>query len=549
MAINLNNRMKQFKKIIEDIPNERIRWYALFIIVVLVGIIRVGLLGVPLERDEGEYAYTGQLILQGIPPYQEVYNMKLPGIYVAYAFFMAIFGQTHHAIHFALLIINAITIILVFFLARKFMNEICALISAAGFAVLSLSQHVQGVYAHAEHFVILFATGGILLLLRAIATENRFKLFLAGVFLCLGFLMKQHGIAFIAFAGIYMLYDSIKRTPIQWRELMMRLFAFMGGVLSVFTILCVIMLWAGVFGRFWFWTVNYASAYISQTPISMIWPNFIFSFKSIVSTAPLLWILVGSSFVGLMNKRISGHHRVFLLLFSFFSILSTCPGFYFRGHYFVLLLPWAGISIGIAVYAIIDWLQKLPCKYVRFGAPVILFIICLFQPIYRQRDYLFYMNNFQISRSICWLNPFPESLVISDFIKKHTSPEDRVAIFGSEPQIFFYAQRRSSSPYIYMYPLMEKHDFALNMQKEFIKYVESADPMYLVYTNVPTSWLITNDSYKDVLEWLDNYLQKGNARLVGLVELYEEKSFYYWGQDVRWPASSQYWVAIFKQVT
>lgn len=37
----------------------------------------------PLERDEGEYAYAGQLMLQGIPPYQLAYNMKLPGTYAA----------------------------------------------------------------------------------------------------------------------------------------------------------------------------------------------------------------------------------------------------------------------------------------------------------------------------------------------------------------------------------------------------------------------------------------------------------------------------------
>ena len=55
--------------------------------------VRYRLLDVPLERDEGEYAYAGQLILQGIPPYGEIYNMKLPGIYAAYAVILKIFGQ------------------------------------------------------------------------------------------------------------------------------------------------------------------------------------------------------------------------------------------------------------------------------------------------------------------------------------------------------------------------------------------------------------------------------------------------------------------------
>ena len=55
-------------------------WWALATIVfTLVVAIRIRLLGIPLERDEGEYAYAGQLILQGIPPYKLAYNMKFPG--------------------------------------------------------------------------------------------------------------------------------------------------------------------------------------------------------------------------------------------------------------------------------------------------------------------------------------------------------------------------------------------------------------------------------------------------------------------------------------
>ena len=45
-------------------------------------------------RDEGEFTYIGRLMLPGIPPYLMAYNMKLPGIYAAYALLMAVFGQT-----------------------------------------------------------------------------------------------------------------------------------------------------------------------------------------------------------------------------------------------------------------------------------------------------------------------------------------------------------------------------------------------------------------------------------------------------------------------
>ena len=69
-------------------------WLLLGVTVAAVLFARIRLLGLPLERDEGEYAYAGQLILQGIPPYKLAYNMKFPGTYDAYALIMSIFGQT-----------------------------------------------------------------------------------------------------------------------------------------------------------------------------------------------------------------------------------------------------------------------------------------------------------------------------------------------------------------------------------------------------------------------------------------------------------------------
>src|SRR5919198_605237 len=86
-------------------------WWILFLLVVaIVVFVRLRLLDIPLERDEGEYAYAGQLILQRIPPYQLAYNLKFPGTYAAYALMMSLFGQTIRGIHTGLLVINVLTI-------------------------------------------------------------------------------------------------------------------------------------------------------------------------------------------------------------------------------------------------------------------------------------------------------------------------------------------------------------------------------------------------------------------------------------------------------
>lgn len=46
--------------------------------IIFFATIRYRLRDMPLERDEGEYAYSGQLMLQGIPPYKLAYNRSCP---------------------------------------------------------------------------------------------------------------------------------------------------------------------------------------------------------------------------------------------------------------------------------------------------------------------------------------------------------------------------------------------------------------------------------------------------------------------------------------
>src|SRR5437899_1091529 len=79
-------------------------WILVGLTILFVVVVRVRLREMPLERDEGEYAYAGQLMLQGVPPYQDAYNMKLPGTYAAYALIMAVFGQSAAGIHFGLML-------------------------------------------------------------------------------------------------------------------------------------------------------------------------------------------------------------------------------------------------------------------------------------------------------------------------------------------------------------------------------------------------------------------------------------------------------------
>ena len=109
---------------------------------------------------------------------------------------------------------------------------------------------------------------------------------------------------------------------------------------------------------------------------------------------------------------------------------------------------------------------------------------------------------------------FPRSLAVAEYIRNHSSETDTIAVIGSEPQIYFYANRKSATSHICVYGLMERQVYASRMQKEMILEIESAKPRYIVFVNDKTSWLIRSDSYPYIFLWIpkyleDNYLLRG----------------------------------------
>src|SRR5271154_7403092 len=125
------------RDLIEKVRTRGLVWPGLLVILVFNFCIRWHLREMPLERDEGEYAYAGQLILQGIPPYQLAWNMKFPGVYIAYAMLMSVFGQSPAGIHLGLILVTSISTLLVFLIGRELMNPTGGLATAALIVLLS----------------------------------------------------------------------------------------------------------------------------------------------------------------------------------------------------------------------------------------------------------------------------------------------------------------------------------------------------------------------------------------------------------------------------
>jgi hypothetical protein len=148
-----------------------------------------------------------------------------------------------------------------------------------------------------------------------------------------------------------------------------------------------------------------------------------------------------------------------------------------------------------------------------------------------QKAYLFEMTPYQFSRSTYGLNPFPEAVQVAEYIRNHSEPGARVAVLGSEAEIYFYSHRQAATGYLFTYGLMETHRYAGAEQREMMSQIISARPEYIVFVNVITSWRPKPGSSRAIFHWLTDYTA-GYYDTVGLVDFIRgESPRYMWGAD------------------
>jgi hypothetical protein len=159
-------------------------------------------------------------------------------------------------------------------------------------------------------------------------------------------------------------------------------------------------------------------------------------------------------------------------------------------------------------------------------AVIAIFASCLAWPLWSEADFFFSEPLAHANRMINGTNPFPESIKIGDYVRAESNPSDTIAVLGSEPQIYFYAQRRSATGYIYTYSLMEPQPYAHRMQQEMIREIETARPKFLILVVMSKSWLAGSDSDQTILRWAETYCDS-NYEEVGLINISDGDTDYH----------------------
>ena len=486
--------------------------------IALVAYVRLRLADTPLERDEGEYAYAGQLIRDGTPPYSLVYNMKFPGVYYSYAVIMSVCGESPRGIRIGLLCVNIATALLLFGLVHRMAGLLASGVAASAFLLLSLDTFAMGPFAHATHFVTLPVVAGLFVLWPAFERPRTWRFITCGLLMGLAVAMKQQAFPFVLLAIGLAAWPASGGRRTDWRAAMWRGALVAIGSAAVLGGLVGLLAVAGVFDRFWFWTFQYAAAYASLTSLREAGSVFVMAWEYVTRASAVLWYASAAGVLLAAFAPVTWRVRCALWFWLLAAAAAIAPGFYFRPHYFIVAMPVAACFIAVGISAIDQSVTRFTgARAARFiGVTVFLAVAGVY--LWVQAPYFFRMTPHSIVRLVYEANPFEESPEIGRFIRDRSRPGDRIAVLGSEPQIYFYADRPAATGYIYTYPLMEPHPYAAEMQAEMRREIEAARPSFIVFVASPLSWLVRPNSDTSILTWANEYASRCYAR-VGLVDI------------------------------
>lgn len=398
--------------------------------------------------DEAIHAAAARTLLDGGVLYRDAIDQRTPLTYYAVAGLFALFGENNiWALHAATAALIGLTAFGVFLLGRRWRGRATGLWAAAIFCAFSTNLLYAGdaFAANTEWAVIFFTSWAAWWFWRSWERLSFWPAFLAGLGFGCAFLSKQPGLLDIGapLATITYLYFKRRLTGSAAGTLAL------GLVAGFVTIAAATLAYFAAHGALadayqyaWVYNLVYygpeisllerAVAYFAIIP--MLWERF-----------PVLLVIVGLTMATMVVRLAQlrptaeeGHENpsaFFLLVWLGLALAGAAAGGRPYGHYYIQCFPPLALIAAWGIFELLAiWRGR---RWPAWAAGALLLGVIwsvIVSPI--------------TGRSPAGLDPDP-ALRAAAFIEKHTTPEERIFVWGYNPDIYLFANRKPVSRFLY----------------------------------------------------------------------------------------------------
>jgi hypothetical protein len=444
-----------------------------------------------LGRDQGIFQYIAMAVLRGAKDYRDVRDVNGPLTHLVHMVFLALGGRDEHRFRVLDLTVTGVSFAIVGAclpgLSRTREDVPPRAHERLGWAfaawVILSAQYLRYIFwdlAQRESFFDWFMLVSVALQLQAqsphvSSSTRRTLLWISGALSFLPWFGKP---TFALFTVVQLITLVVSDEPapdesgrLLSRELRRTVITFLaGGAVAVAAMLLYLIIYAdiGAFVRIYFLDVPRLYRFI--------WPRSALDSLGLPGVTPIATLALVSS-LAMLGLIIDGQAPrrltavALVPLAGLASVIAQAKGFPYHLHpvsaglYLqgLVLIVWLSEQLGSPVPTSPPAIGRL-LRLVPFGASAALSLAVvmalLVSPhlenwwilqkgitpeLRRSHDYLVY---FRTSDFFPW-----EMRETAEYLREHTTSEDRVQVYGMDPYLLFLAERMSATPYIYAYDL------------------------------------------------------------------------------------------------
>ncbi|MCH2171118.1 glycosyltransferase family 39 protein [Myxococcota bacterium] len=448
--------------------------------------VRAPLLDVPLERDEGEYAYIAWRWLEGELPYREAFDQKPPLVFAAYASAFALLGVGVDAVRVLGVLWTAGTTLLLYMLVRRLGGPLPAAWSALLYGLASADPVLAATATNTELLMAFPTVAAALALWRGLQRGDRWNWILFGALAAIACGFKQVAVTDMAWFTLFGLFSEPRAAGCWVRRWWRMVWIGVGAAIAVAPV-ALVFGQGGAFSELLDATLWHNADYVGTQSAEQSLATLA---GELARQAPGFWPLWTAALAGLVWPD-GGTRRVRVLLLGWLvaSAAGVSVGAYYRAHYFIQALPPLCALAGLGLTRVLElWERRVRGRPLAVWAGVLAMVGVAVGPTLVSRWTVLSAGSGEaISRQIYGVNPFPEAASLAEFVARVTSPEEPVLVVGSEPEVLFLARRPTATRYIFMYPLTGPYPDALDRQREALAEIADAEPSVVVWFNLSSS--------------------------------------------------------------
>ena len=487
-------------------------WTALLAEWLLAAICLSPLLLLPLARDQGHFAYTGQVILDGGLPYRDVFDQKGPATHFTFALALALFGQTVWGVRCLFFLVALLTTRLAAAVGQR-LAGIPARLPCALAMALALVQGDEGTAWHSgqvEDLLLALQLAAVCIYSKEASQTSRWRATLAAGLLGLACLYKPTAVlpsvAVLAIAGA-----CLPRTERTARLSYKTWLACSLGGFSLPPLIALAYLAArGAFHDFWIVVVDFNSAYAELKN------GFIKGLGMLVTRWGRLTVLASWGALSIRARSARTADRLMWGLAGANLAMIVWQGKYWPYHW-TPLVGCLAIFAGISAAQVADQLRQ------RFGrrspAAIPAMVALLLAAVPVDLKYLsgMWSGTFQVAAGRQSLDEFRSRFECgavgadahrqaAEYIRSRTSPGDTMLVWGYETVVNFLADRRAPTRFAVDRILcLDGFKRQADWRAEFLDSLSQSPPAYIVLVdhNGTSMWRESTDELRRFPEFHD----------------------------------------------